>query len=72
MFGYKEFEGRIRVEEGKPYLELIGQGFISANEYIRNGFRVMEATRPEIEGLIAGGYERSRLRMRFFEFSPED
>ena len=68
FLGYKEYKAAI-VKDGKGGyslgVESIGE--IAPADYVRHGFRVLEAKSSELQGLVAGGYENKRVLMRFYD-----
>lgn len=68
FLGYKEYDASIVQDTKAKYrLNVKSIGQVAPAEYVRNGFRVIQAKASELEALIAGGYESKRLRMRFYD-----
>ncbi len=65
FIGYREIKGVMKKKNGKFILNLEGIGEMYPYDYIRHGFRVMQANKTEIEALVEGGYESKRLLLRF-------
>lgn len=64
MLGYKEAEARIEKDQkGKPVLVVDGVGPVSSLEYIKQGFKMVEASAHEVSVLRAAGYPmRNEMR----------
>lgn len=73
LLGNRRFTGRLQGSGKRPvlYLQELDR-VIHPDEYIQNGFRIIDADRRELEGLVAGGYESRRIMMRFYELNPEE
>ena len=68
LLGYREYQASLaRNPKGKYFLNVENIGELPPAEYVRHGFRVLEAKNSELEALIAGGYESKRLLMRFYD-----
>ena len=72
MIGRREMLAHLRVEGGKPFLVGEGYGLITPDDYTRHGFRIIEASRDELEGMVAGGYESPRVHLRFYDIENKD
>jgi hypothetical protein len=65
MLGYREWDASM-VKNGADWrLVLESIGPVGPVDYMKNGFRIVEASREEIEALIAGGYENRRALLRY-------
>ena len=64
MLGYKEAEARIEKDQkGKPVLVVDGVGPVSSLEYIKQGFKMVEASAHEVSVLRSAGYPmRNEMR----------
>ena len=64
MLGYKEAEARIEKDaKGRPVLMVEGVGPVSSLEYIKQGFKMVQASAQELSVLRAAGYPmRNELR----------
>ena len=68
FMGYREYEASlVQNFKGKCFVYVEGIGQLSPMEYVRHGFRVMQAKTSELEALVAAGYESRRLLMRFYD-----
>jgi hypothetical protein len=56
MIGYKEFEGKIDKRTSPPVLTLNDLGPVSPLEFIKQGFKLLEATPQEVAALKGLGY----------------
>ena len=54
--GFREFKGRLVLEEGVKVLKLDDFGTITPLDYIKQGFRVMEASPDELKSMDLAGY----------------
>lgn len=66
MLGYREWEGKLERRGKNIVLVLQGLGAISPTDYMKNGFRVLDGRRNELEGLVEGGYESRRALLRLY------
>jgi len=66
MLGYKEWEARMQRRGRDMVLVIDGLGAISPTDYMKNGFKVQEARREELEQLVEGGYESRRAILRLY------
>lgn len=66
MLGYRQYEALLRWEGKRLVLMVSGIGPISPDNYIKNGFRVIKASRRELQGLVASGYESSSAFLRHY------
>lgn len=64
MLGYKEAEARIEKDaKGRPVLVVDGVGPVSSLEYIKQGFKLVEASTHELGVLREAGYPmRNEMR----------
>jgi hypothetical protein len=54
--GFREFTGKLYIDEGQKVLVLDNFGKITPLEYIKQGFRVMEASQEELKSMDIAGY----------------
>ena len=54
--GFREFTGKLLMEEGRPVLMLDDFGKITPLDYIKQGFKVIDASPDELQSLHLAGY----------------
>lgn len=57
MMGFREFRASVESEDGRMVLMLEGHGSITPLEYIKQGFRVLEASPEEFRSMTLAGYD---------------
>ncbi|MCB1174968.1 MAG: hypothetical protein KDK39_15455 [Leptospiraceae bacterium] len=75
MFGYRNMDAKMvqRRPGATPELFLPGIGrTISVDEYIQNGFHIVDASVKELEAMVSAGYESRRILLRFYEEVQKD
>ena len=65
MLGYKEFDAQLIKKNERFLLKIAELGEIDRQEYIRHGFRVIEAETKELKALVAIGFEKKSIFSRF-------
>ncbi len=65
LLGYKEFDAHLIKKNEEILLKVAGLGGIDRQEYIRHGFRVIEAETKELRILVAAGFEKKSIFSRF-------
>ena len=55
--GFREFTGKLSSQEGQVFLMLDGYGKITPLDYIKQGFRVMEASPEDLKSMHLAGYD---------------
>ncbi|MDH5655781.1 MAG: hypothetical protein OEZ34_07735 [Spirochaetia bacterium] len=54
--GFREFKAKLITEEGQPVLYLEDFGKLRPLDYIKQGFKVLEATPSELQTMDTAGY----------------
>ncbi len=57
FLGYRELQASLKKKGAKYRLYVEDLGEIAPVEYIRQGFRITEASKEELQALVQGGYE---------------
>ncbi len=69
LLGYRQYQALLRRQGKRLILVVNGIGPLSPGNYIKNGFRVIKASRLELQGLVEGGYERPRAFLRYYDIN---